>query len=125
MATTDILSTQDEIDGTGDDPLFRSIRVGEAFRYRFDVDPGEYLLRILFAEIYWESGDAEMQDVYVNGKRVIRDFNIFDEVGHDRALAKEFKVKVQDAGLEIEFVGRSLPMHSGARACAIEVVGGE
>ena len=123
MATTDVLSTLDAIDGTGDTLLFQSIRVGEMFRYRFDLAPGNYVVRLLFAEIYWESGDAEMQDVYINGRKVIRDFNIFDEVGHDRATCKDFRVKPSGGELEIKFVGKSLPMHSGARACAIEVAG--
>jgi len=78
-------------------------------------------VRILFAEIYWETGSAEQQNVYVQGKRVLRAFNIFDETGHDAALAKRFKTKVTEGKLEVRFVGRSLPMHSGARACAIEV----
>lgn len=121
MATTDILRTGDDIEGTDDGTIFRTIRVGEMFRYRFDVNPGKYIIHLLFAEIYWESGDAEMQDVYLNGKRVIRDFNIFNEAGHDRALRKEFNVKAGNDGLEVRFIGKSLPMHSGARACGIEV----
>jgi len=123
MALTDTLGTDDDIEGTEDDPLFRTIRVGEMFRYRFDVSPGKYAVRLLFAEIYWESSDAEMQDVYINGRRVIRDFNIFDEAGHDRYLCREFSTSVGDGGLEVKFVGMSLPMHHGARACAIEVKG--
>ncbi|HIC96703.1 TPA: hypothetical protein EYP12_08820, partial [Candidatus Bipolaricaulota bacterium] len=81
-----------------------------------------YEVGLLFAEIYWETGSAEQQDVYIQGKRVLRAFNIFDEVGHDVALVKRFKTQVKEGKLEIRFVGRSLPMHSGARACAIEVI---
>jgi hypothetical protein len=121
MPSTDVLGTPDEIEDTEDDVLFQTIRVGEEIRYLFDLDPGDYIVRILFAEIYWESGDAEMQDVYINGRRVVRDFNIFDDAGHDRALEREFRTRVKENGLEVKFVGRSLPMHSGARACAIEV----
>ncbi|RKY73902.1 MAG: hypothetical protein DRQ14_03275, partial [Candidatus Latescibacterota bacterium] len=105
-----------------DPELFRSVRMGEEMVYRFDLPDGEYEVRILFAEIYWETGSAEQQDVYIQGKRVLRAFNIFDEAGHDTALVKTFRTKVADGKLEIRFVGRSLPMHSGARACAIEIL---
>ncbi|MFQ6040182.1 MAG: malectin domain-containing carbohydrate-binding protein, partial [Candidatus Poribacteria bacterium] len=46
------------------------------------TDPnGKYLVRILFAEIYWESSDAEEEDVYIQGDKVLSHFNIFDEAG--------------------------------------------
>ena len=119
---TDVLTTADPILGTHDPELFRSVRMGEEMVYRFDLPDGEYEVRILFAEIYWETSSAEQQDVYIQGKRVLRAFNIFDEAGHDTALVKTFRTKVADGKLEIRFVGRSLPMHSGARACAIEIL---
>ena len=120
-AITDVLSTKDHISGTKDAPLYQSIRVGEEMRYRFDLPNGPYRVRILFAEIYWESSDAERQDVYIQGRKVLRNFSMFDEVGHDVALEKSFETKVTQGHLDIRFVGLSLPMHSGARACAIEI----
>ena len=121
MATTDILSTMEPIDGTEDSLLFQTIRVGEEMRYRFDLPNGTYRVRILFAEIYWESSDAEQQEVYIQNRKALRDFNIFDEAGHDVAIEKNFTSKVTSGSLEIRFVGLSLPMHSGARACGIVV----
>ena len=121
IATTDILSTMDAIDGTEDPLLFQTIRVGEEMRYRFDLPNGTYRVRILFAEIYWESSDAEQQEVYIQNRKALRDFNIFDEAGHDVAIEKNFTSKVTSGSLEIRFVGLSLPMHSGARACGIVV----
>ncbi len=53
--------------------------------------------------------------------RCLRNFNIFDEAGHDVAIEKGFTAEVAQGFLEIRFVGISLPMHSGARACGIEV----
>ena len=121
LPETDVLTTTDPISNTQDPKLFQSVRMGEEMMYHFDVPNGDYKVRILFAEIYWETGSAEQQDVYIQGKRVLRAFNIFDEVGHDAALEKKFRTKVNNGKLEFKFVGRSLPMHSGARACAIEV----
>jgi hypothetical protein len=121
LPQTDVLTTTDPISNTQDPKLFQSVRMGEKMIYRFDLADGDYKVGILFAEIYWETGSAEQQDVYVQGKRVLRAFNIFDEAGHDAALVKKFRTKINNGKLEIKFVGRSLPMHSGARACAIEV----
>ncbi len=121
LPQTDILSTSDPISDTSDDELFQTIRMGEEIIYRFDLPNGDYEVGLLFAEIYWETGSAEQQDVYVQGKRLLRDFNIYDEAQHDRALRKKYKVMVTEGYLEVKFIGRSLPMHSGARACAIEI----
>ncbi len=121
LPATDIMTTTDTIKGTRDSTLFQSIRVGEEVRYRFDIPKGMYRVRILFAEIYWESSDAEQQDIYIQGRKVLGNFNIFDEAGHDTAIEKSFTAKVTKGFIEVHFVGASLPMHSGARACAIEV----
>jgi len=121
LPQTDILSTSDSIVNTPDMELFQTIRMGEEVAYKFDVPNGDYIVRLLFAEIYWETGSAEQQDVYIQGKRVLKNFNIYDEAGHDKALEKIFKTEVNQDLLEIKFIGRSLPMHSGARVCAIEV----
>lgn len=122
LHSTDILKTTDNIDGTDDPPLFQTMRVGEELIYRFHLPGGSYRVNLLFAEIYWDSPEAERQDVYIQGERVLRDFNIFDEAGHDRALLKSFRSSLSKGELEIKFVGRSLPMHSGARINAIEII---
>ena len=121
LASTDVLTTTDIIAGTEDAPLFQTVRMGEMFRYRFDLEPGKYLVRIFFAEIYWESSDAERQDIYLNNRCVLSNYNMFDEVGHDVAIEKIFYIKIKRDIFTIKFIGRSLPMHSGARASAIEV----
>jgi hypothetical protein len=95
--------------------------MGEKMRYRFDLPNGKYRVLILFAETYWESSDAEAEDVYIQGEKVLPHFNIFDEVGHDTALCKDFVTQVTEGQLEVNFIGISLPMHSGARACAVKV----
>ena len=121
MPTTDILKTTDNISGTNDQPIFQTMRMGEKMRYRFDLLNGKYRVRILFAETYWESSDAEAENVYIQEEEVLSHFNIFDEAGHDTALCKDFVTQVTEKHLEINFVGISLPMHGGARACGVEV----
>ena len=120
LPSTDVMETTDPISGTNDPVLFQTMRVGEHMTYRFDVPNGTYHVRILFAEIYWESSDAEQQDICIQGKKVLGNFNIFDEAGHDTAIEKSFTAKAAKGPIEVRFVGVSLPMHSGARACALE-----
>lgn len=121
--TTDTQSTGDQIGGTEIPEILKSMRVGEKLRYRFDVPNGKYKVTLLFAEIYWTTADAEHQEVLVQGKKVLTDFNIFDDVGHDTAFEKNVEVVVADRRLDIECRGMSLPMHSGARISGIEIKG--
>ena len=120
-ATTDIIRTTHRIAGTDGPDLFRTMRVGERVRYRFDVPNGTYRLELHFAEIYWESSDAEQQEVKVNGKTVLNHFNIFDQAGHDAVFCKEVTAEVKNGHIIVECIGQSLPMHSGARISAILV----
>lgn len=121
LPETDILTTSDPISGTSDIELFQTVRMGESIIYKFDLPNGKYEIKLFFAELYWETNDAEYQDTYIQGKKVFKDFNIFDEAGHDRALEKKAIIKVTQGYLKIDFIGCSLPMHSGARTCAIEI----
>lgn len=118
---SDILSATGKIDGTEDQELFRTMRSGETLTYRFDVPNGNYTVRILFAETYWESNDAEQMAIQIQGIEVLRGFNIFSEVGANAACEKIFDAKVTKRRLDIELNGISFPMHSGGRASAIEV----
>jgi arylsulfatase A-like enzyme len=98
------------------------MRQGERFRYRFDVPNGRYHVRLLFAETYWTSGDAEKQQVRVQGKTVLNHFNIFDDVGANTEFEKVVTVSVTGGQVDVECIGQSLPMHSGARISAIEII---
>jgi arylsulfatase A-like enzyme len=57
---------------------------------------------------------------------VLNHFNIFDDAGHNTEFEKVATVRVSNRRLDVECIGQSLPMHSGARISAIEVtrVGG-
>ena len=120
-AGSDLLTTKEKIAGTDNQTLFQSMRSGEKLAYRFDVPNGTYTVRILFAETYWESNDAEQMAIQIQGKEVLNGFNIFSEVGANAACEKLFDAKVTKKRLDVEFLGMSFPMHSGGRASAIEV----
>ncbi len=104
-----VSSTNDAIDGTTADTLFRSERWDEAggseLRYAFDLPDGQYRVNLYFADIY--SGTAgvgqRVFDVLVEGDLVLDDLDIFSEVGHDAALIKTATVTVVDGQMNIEF----------------------
>ena len=124
--TTDILTSKANVACIEKIELFQSMRQGERLRYRFDVPNGRYHVRLLFAEIYWTSSDAEKQQVRVQNKTVLNHFNIFDDAGKNIEYEKVVTAAVTRGRLDVECIGQSLPMHSGARISAIEItrVGG-
>ena len=105
MPDTDVLTTTDPITGAQDPTLFQTVRMGEELHYRFDLPNGTYRVRVLFAEIYWESRDAELQAVYVQGKRVLDDYSIYDDVGHDAATERGFTAQVTQGSRENNHLG--------------------
>ena len=84
------------INGTEDDKLYQSERWGDFF-YDIPVPAvGNYTVRLHFAEIYWgvDGGTGapgeRVFNVYVEGTKVLDQFDINAEVGPQTALVKEF-----------------------------------
>jgi hypothetical protein len=97
-----LYSTKHSISGTEDDPLYKTERWG-SMSYRFDVPNGDYQVKLLFAEIYLNARNKRKFDVYLEGRQVLDDLDIYSLVGHDAALVKTFTVTVSDGRLDIDF----------------------
>ncbi|WP_201983920.1 malectin domain-containing carbohydrate-binding protein [Hymenobacter rubidus] len=102
--------THDPIAGTRDWPLFQSFRYGrEKLRYTFPVPDGEYLVELYFAEPWLGTGGSmdctswRVFDVAINGETVLKNLDIWKEVGHDVALKKTVKARVTGGQLVISF----------------------
>lgn len=102
--------THDPITGTVDWDLFQNFRYGrEKLRYEFPVPDGEYLVELYFTEPWLGTGggmDCEgwrLFDVAINDETVIKDLDIWKEAGHDTALKKTVKAKVNGGQLTISF----------------------
>ncbi len=116
------------LDVTGSLHLFGGKRrTAQAIQRRIELFPDDPLDRPGFPPAVLPSlvvadvvGQADQFQRHV-GPRAAGPFLVFDEVGHDRALEEAFTTEVTDGELTIDFVGLSLPMHSGARVCALEV----
>lgn len=106
------------IHGTVDDALFGGEAFGDPLRCRILLPPGDYQVKLYFAEIYWGPGcpgggngvGARRFDVYLEGTRVLKNLDLFQEAGcaasttatSGRPLVKAFDVTVADDGLDIE-----------------------
>ncbi len=102
--------TTDRIFGTHNSTLFQTFRYGtNRLSYRFPVKPGTYLVELYFTEPWYGTGsnvDCEGQrvfDVSVDGVTVLKNLDIWQEVGHDGALKKSFTVELCGNVLELEF----------------------
>jgi beta-galactosidase len=102
--------TFDPINGTRDWRLFQSFRFGrEKLKYYFPVQDGEYLIELYFTEPWFGTGGGmncsgrRLFDVAINDKIVLKNVDVWNEVGHDGALKKVVKAKVTGGQLVISF----------------------
>jgi beta-galactosidase len=103
-------STSDLILGTKNEGLFQNFRYGaDKLRYEFPVPDGEYLVELYFTEPWYGTGGSldckgwRLFDVAINENIVLKDFDIWSEAGHDKALKKTFTVKSKNGKLVISF----------------------
>ena len=103
-------TTFDPISGTKDSELFQSFRYGaDQLRYEFPAADGDYLVELYFTEPWYGTGGGlnckgwRLFDVAINDNVVLKDFDIWSEAGHDKALKKTFVVKSQGGKIKISF----------------------
>ncbi|HUA39559.1 MAG TPA: GH92 family glycosyl hydrolase [Candidatus Sulfopaludibacter sp.] len=72
--------------------VYQSERYGKDFTYRFAVPAGQsYLVRLHFAEIFDNAAGTRLENIYVNRRPVLTNFDIFTAAGGmNKALVKEF-----------------------------------
>ncbi len=98
------------ISNTTDDAIYQTERFG-AFTYNIPLQsPGEFDLRLHFAELYFGVGNtpggvgSRIFNVSIEGNTVLTNFDILNEVGPATALIKEFdNVLVTDGFVTIQF----------------------
>lgn len=103
-------TTNDPIANTSDWELFQYFRYGtDKLSYEFPVTEGDYLVELYFNEPWYGTGggmnceDWRVFDVAINDTTVLKDFDIWKEVGHDTALKKSFTVQSKHGKLVISF----------------------
>jgi hypothetical protein len=72
--------------------VYQSERYGQDFAYRFAVPTdGKYHVRLHFAEVFDDGAARRIENIELNGKPVLTNFDIFVAAGGmNKALVKEF-----------------------------------
>ncbi|MBD3287266.1 hypothetical protein GF337_00545, partial [candidate division KSB1 bacterium] len=112
----------DEISNTDDDVLYQTERYGMS-EYRFDLEDGDYLITLHFAEIYYFSTNKRVFSIDVEGKSLFDQLDIYSETGHDNAIKYTFSTQdygatVRDGQLNISFAS----IKDEPKVSAIEIV---
>ncbi|SIR18623.1 Di-glucose binding within endoplasmic reticulum [Haladaptatus litoreus] len=98
-------------------------------QYRFPVEDGRYVVRLYFVESYfgnsgWNDYDEKGPrkfDVEIEGQRVLDDYDMYEELGHDRGTVKSFAVEPQDGAIDVRFIHEiEDPMLSGIEVVRVD-----
>jgi len=106
-------SITDFVKSTQDQKLFQSIRYGkEQLQYHFKVPNGVYRIELYFVEPWFGAAQINAKgwrnfDVRCNHQVVLKNLDIYNEVGHLTALQKSFDVTVTDNQILIDFPNAS------------------
>jgi hypothetical protein len=104
--TSSSYSSNLQINGTDEDEIYRSEKYGMV-TYNVRLHNGIYNVKLMFAENYFTQSGKRIFDVYIEGNRVLQDFDIFNLVGNNTAYVKEvFNVEVTDGELNIHFASK-------------------
>lgn len=77
--------------------LYKSERYGADFSYNIPVPAGRHTVRLHFAEIFNAAPGERVENIDINGKRVLSNFSVSAEAGQNKALVKEFTDISSDA----------------------------
>ncbi|XP_031371592.1 probable LRR receptor-like serine/threonine-protein kinase At1g56130 [Punica granatum] len=109
----DIAETDSQITGALESELYKTARISaNSLRYYgLGLRNGKYNVELHFAEIKiedsqsWKALGRRLFDVYIQGKRVLQDFNIQKEAGgSNRASIKTFEANVTNTVIDIHFL---------------------
>ncbi len=76
-------------------------------------------MTLLFAELYYTASGKRIFDVFIEGNKVLPNYDIFSEVGNGTAIQEVFEVPVSDGELTVEF--RRIAGKDNAKLSAISV----
>lgn len=105
------------ISNTADDTLYQSERWG-AMSWEFPITPGDYEVKLHWAEVYGFTTGQRRFDVKIEDDLVLDNFDIYAAAGDNAAWVETFPVTVTDNKLTIDFV----KVNQQPKICAIEVL---
>lgn len=94
-----------DILGTTEDARYLSVRYSEGtnFSYALPATPGNYTLKLHFAECWAKVAGARVFNVKANGSTLLSDFDIVAASGANTAVVKSFPVTAGSGGLTVLF----------------------
>jgi hypothetical protein len=97
--------TEEDIDGTDLDPLYRTERFAPQgpLGYTLPVADGRYVVRLHFAEIWAGAVKPGLRvlDVAIEGETLLEAYDLVADVGPMTAVVKQFVVTVRDGRLDL------------------------
>ncbi|GAA4835473.1 malectin domain-containing carbohydrate-binding protein [Algivirga pacifica] len=93
------------INNTNNDALFYTKKVGKDFTYTATVPPGQYKLKLYFAELNQNAkvGD-NVFNVVADGNILLQNFDVMEEAGEPlKALTKTFAITNTDGIIDLQF----------------------
>ncbi|PSS11166.1 LRR receptor-like serine/threonine-protein kinase precursor [Actinidia chinensis var. chinensis] len=107
-----VVQTDSQITETLESELYKTARISPSSLryYGLGLKNGKYTVELHFAEIQmddsqsWKGLGRRLFDVYIQGDRVLQDFNIQNEAGGSkRALVRTFEANVTNTVMDIHF----------------------
>ena len=106
--------------------VYQTERYGRDFTYTFPVPAnGRYLVRLHFAEIFDDGAGRRVENIQINGKPALTNFDIFVAAGGlNKAVVKEFPGITPDAHGNIAIRTSAAPgsPDQNAKICGIEIL---
>lgn len=105
--------------------VYQTERFGKDIVYTIHASKSDqYLVRLHFAEIFDSGAGERVEDVSINGKTVLKNFDIFKEAGENKAVVKSFSGITANAKGEIVIRIRSTDTSpdQNAKISGIEVL---
>jgi hypothetical protein len=101
--TSSVYPSTLQISGTDEDLIFQADKYGMV-GYKIRVPDGNYIVKLMFAEKYFNNSGSRIFDVYVEQNRVITGLDIYSLVGKNAAYIKQIvNVQVNDGVMDIQF----------------------
>ena len=105
--------------------IYNSERYGNDFTYVFSVPRDQrYLVRLHFAEIFDDGAGSRLENIYINRRAVLSNFDIYAAAGGmNKAVVKEFRVRASRRGnIAIRIMATPNSPDQNAKITAIEIL---
>ena len=87
-STTSAVDTK--VPNAGPEALYQSEHYGSDFSYSVPAPKGTYRVRLHFAEVFDDVAGQRLENISINGRRVLTGFDIAAIAGQNKAVVREF-----------------------------------